>query len=125
MAAEFNYEDLCAALLCLFFSASLNKTQFAKILEFTAMTSNTLVPKSFNECVNAISKMYDNKTTINKTWYCTSCKDFIILRTQYQRLCIVCGETLSSYIYLPLENQLSKIIAKNQAVFVNFIFFSR
>jgi hypothetical protein len=125
MAAEFNYEDLCAALLCLFFSASLNKTQFAKILEFTAMTSNTLVPKSFNECVNAISKMYVNKTTINKTWYCTSCKNFIILRTQYQRLCIVCGETLSSYIYLPLKNQLSKIIAKNQAVFVNFIFFSR
>jgi hypothetical protein len=34
MAAEFNYEELCAALLCLFFSASLNKTQFAKILEF-------------------------------------------------------------------------------------------
>jgi hypothetical protein len=125
MAAEFNYEELCAALLCLFFSASLNKTQFAKILEFTAITSNTLVPKSFNECVNAISKMHDNKTTINKTWYCTSCKDFIILRTQYQRFCIVCGETLSSYIYLPLENQLSKIIAKNQAVFVNLIFFSR
>jgi hypothetical protein len=24
MAAEFNYEEMCAALLCLFFSASLN-----------------------------------------------------------------------------------------------------
>ena len=125
MAAEFNYEEMCAALLCLFFSASLNKTQFAKILEFTAITSNTLVPKSFNECITAILKKYDKKTTFNKSWYCTSCKDFIILRTQYQRLCIVCGETLSSYIYLPLENQLSKIIAKNQAVFVNFMFFSQ
>ena len=59
MASEFNYEEMCAALLRLFFSASLNKTQLTKILEFTAITSNTLVPKSFNECVTAISKKYD------------------------------------------------------------------
>ena len=96
MAVSFTYEELCAALLCLFFSAGLNKTQFAKILEFTALTSNTFIPKSFNECVNTISKKLDGNTLLNKSWYCTSCKRFIILVNQYQRLCIVCGEALSS-----------------------------
>ena len=36
MNESFNYEELCAALLCLLFSANLNKTQFAKILESKA-----------------------------------------------------------------------------------------
>jgi hypothetical protein len=91
MAAEFNYEEMCAALLCLFFSASLNDSIFLNFRIYSNYVKQ-VGSKSFNECASEISKKYDKKTTFNKSWYCTSYKDFIILRAQYQRLCIVCGD---------------------------------
>ena len=33
VTSELDYNELCAALLCLFFSSGLNKTQFENILE--------------------------------------------------------------------------------------------
>jgi hypothetical protein len=91
MAAEFNYEEMCAALLCLFFSASLNDSICLNFRIYSNYVKQ-VGSKSFNECATEISKKYDKKTTFNESWYCTSYKDFIILRTQYQRLCIVCGD---------------------------------
>ena len=71
---SFKYEEICAALLCLYFSAHLNKTQFAKILEFSAVTSQNIFPKSFNECSNVLLNLFDEKIEREKKWYCTSCK---------------------------------------------------
>ncbi len=47
-----------------------------------------------------------------ENWYYSKCKDFVILKDQYQRTCLICGNSLANYIYLPLENQLLKLVKK-------------
>ncbi len=60
MAAEFNYEEMCAALLCLFFSAILNDSICLNFRIYSNYVKH-VGSKSFNECVNEISKKYDKK----------------------------------------------------------------
>jgi hypothetical protein len=110
--SSFNYEELCAAFICLYFSAGLNKSQFAKVLEFSSITTSEKIPKSFNECTNTLLTKFGEKIIIDKNWYCSKCKDFVILKDQYQRTCLICGNSLANYIYLPLENQLLKLVKK-------------
>ncbi len=90
--------------MCLYFSAHLNKTQFAKILEFSAVTSQNIYPKSFSECSNALLNLFNEKIEREKKWYCTSCSKFVKLTNQYQRCCLECGKRQVKFNLLTLFN---------------------
>ena len=119
--SSMSYEDLCSAFICLYFSACLNKTQFDKILEFFSIITTITIPKTFDECINTLFKNFgENISGANKTWYCSKCKVFDNSIRQYERKCVSCANILTNYIYLPLENQLLKLIKKFPSVRLTF-----
>jgi hypothetical protein len=76
--SSFNYEQLCATIICLYLSTGFNKTQLDKVLELSSITSSHIIPKSFNECTNTLFKKFDEKIIIDKHWYCSQSEDFVI-----------------------------------------------
>jgi hypothetical protein len=110
---SFNYDELCAAFICLHYSANFTKTQLAKVCEFSSLITPAKTPKSFNECVNTLlTKFGKEKQIMNKNWFCSKCKEFDVLKKTNDRECSICQNTLANYIYLPLENQLLQLINK-------------
>jgi hypothetical protein len=110
--SSFNYEELCAAFICLHFSAHFNKTQLATVLEFQSILTPVKLPKTFDECTDTLFSKYGGNPILDKTWYCTKCKAFDTSMNSKDRECPACGTNLSNYIYLSLENQIIKLIKK-------------
>jgi len=82
---------LCAALLCLFFSSGLNKTQFENVLEVSKfINSKNRYPKNFDECAKVLLDACEDSVTYDKKWFCNTCKIFVSLQKQHQRSCLIC-----------------------------------
>ena len=92
--SEFKYEELCAALLCLYFSSGLNKTQFEKVLELSSLFSDLKFPKNFKDCSQVLLNMCNDSVAYEKNWFCGFCKVFVELQRQHQRTCLSCAKKL-------------------------------
>ena len=91
-SSSLNYEELCAAFLCLFYSSGINKTQLEKVLQLSSLLNDQKMPKSFLECSKVLLDKMEDCVKYEKKWFCSRCKKFFILDRQHQRTCAICCE---------------------------------
>ena len=106
--------ELCAALLSIFYATNISQTGFKTILKFAGLLVEPLkTPTSFDECSKALLRHCEDSIDSDKKWYCPVCKIMVTIKNCYQRSCHICRNKLHAYYTFGLKKQLNRIFEKN------------
>lgn len=92
---EKNMNLLCSALLTLFFRENLTQSALAVNIKHTQLFTKLEIPKSLNQLFSLLTQS-ESSPESSKVWYCSKCKQKIVLNNSKQRKCQKCGQRYKS-----------------------------
>jgi hypothetical protein len=88
---DLSIEEICAALVGMFYSGKLTQMCFKMVLDFLKITYSLKLPANFNKCAKIILESNNDEISFTKTWYCGICGElFEKLKRRFDRTCVVC-----------------------------------